>query len=196
MNRFAVARWGLVILALIALTVAGQRWLARLRAGTRALDRAAMVSPREPANAPPPAPAPPALSPPASPAPASGAAPASAEVDPYGMPPPSPDQIRPVPAPPVITPADHRATQAAARELVEHSIARLEKEGQAAAQAGDPETAQRNALRVARLRKRLATLNQEAAQDSQAPQDPRAPQTPRVPQDSQAPSAPQGAPSP
>ncbi len=79
--------------------------------------------------------------------------------DPYGMPPPSPDQIREPPAPHPVTPEEHHQTQQAARELVENGIARLTSEGRKAAQSGDTETAHRNELRVARLRKRLAALS-------------------------------------
>ena len=81
------------------------------------------------------------------------------EADPYGMPPPSPDQIREPPAPQPVSPEEHQKTQQAARELVENGIARLTGEGLKAAQSGDTETAHRNELRVARLRKRLAALS-------------------------------------
>lgn len=89
-------------------------------------------------------------------------APAS-EVDPYGMPPPSPDQIKPRPEPRPSTPEEQRQTQQAATKLIQDSILRLEFEGGRAERAGDPETARRNRIRVERLRKRLALLKQEAA---------------------------------
>jgi hypothetical protein len=63
----------------------------------------------------------------------------------------------------VITTQDHLQTQQAARELVVQGITRLENEGRKAERTGDTETAQRNQLRVARLRKRLAALEQPAA---------------------------------
>lgn len=163
MHRFSVATWGMVALALVALSVGWQRWGGHLGAGARgkAPAPAALESQREPTQS---LPAAPARSAPPPPVNAAAAVSARAETDPYGMPPPSPDQIRPLPERPVATPEDHLATRRAARELVEHGIARLEKEGQAAAQAGDAESARRNELRIARLRQRLATLRQEAAQ--------------------------------
>ena len=117
-------------------------------------------------DAPPPPPAA-AEAPPAAPlpTPASAPRPESAsglpnnQADPYGMPPPSPDQIHEPPAPHPVTPEEHRQTHQAARELVENGIARLTSEGRKAAQSGDTETAHRNELRVARLRKRLAALS-------------------------------------
>lgn len=85
------------------------------------------------------------------------------EVDPYGMPPPSPDQIRPRPEQRAPTAEEQRETRQAAIRLVETSITRLADEGRRAEQAGDAETSRRNQLRVERLRKRLAQLQQEAA---------------------------------
>lgn len=155
MHRFSLATWGMVALAIVVLSVVWQRRGGQLGAGAKVTVPvpAAMESLHEPARS---------SSPP--PASAAAASAASAETDPYGMPPPSPDQIRPLPEPPVVTQQAHLATRQAARELVEHGIARLEKESQAAAQAGDAESARRNELRIARLRQRLATLKQEAAQ--------------------------------
>lgn len=103
----------------------------------------------------------------AAPRPRSSATPSTAadagEVDPYGMPPPSPDQIRPRPEQRAPTAEEQRETRQAAIRLIETSITRLADEGRRAAQAGDSETARRNQLRVERLRKRLTQLQQEAA---------------------------------
>jgi hypothetical protein len=87
----------------------------------------------------------------------------ASEVDPYGMPPPSPDQIRPRPEQRAPTPEEQRQTQQAAVRLIENSILRLEFERGRAERSGDSETARRNVIRVDRLRKRLALLKQEAA---------------------------------
>lgn len=89
--------------------------------------------------------------------------PAASEVDPYGMPPPSPDQIRPRPEQRAPTPEEQKQTQQAATRLIESSILRLDLERGRAERAGDPETARRNQIRVERLRRRLALLKQEAA---------------------------------
>lgn len=91
------------------------------------------------------------------------APPAGSEADPYGMPPPSPDQIRPRPEQRAPTPDEQKQTQQAATRLIENSILRLEFERGRAERAGDSETARRNQIRVERLRKRLALLKQEAA---------------------------------
>lgn len=99
----------------------------------------------------------------AAPRPDAPVAEAQPEVDPYGMPPPSPDQIKPRPEQRAPTPAEQLQTQQAAVALVESSITRLESEGRRAEQAGDTETARRNQIRVERLRKRLGILKQEAA---------------------------------
>lgn len=85
------------------------------------------------------------------------------ELDEYGMPPPSPDQIRPRPEQRPPTPAEQELSRQAAIRLVESSITRLEGEGRSAAQAGDAETALRNRIRVERLRQRLARLKQDPA---------------------------------
>lgn len=159
MRRFSVAMGGIAALALIAWLVAWPRLGSHSGGQAGEPAPAARESRQEPARSLTGAPGPMAPPDQAAAVRAAGTAP-----DPYGMPPPSPDQIRPPPAPPVVTEADHQATRQAARELVEHGIARLEREGQAAAQAGDAELAQRNAVRVARLRKRLATLKQEPAE--------------------------------
>lgn len=87
---------------------------------------------------------------------------ASAEPDPYGMPPPSPDQIKPRPEQREATPEEQRETQKAAQELVESGIAHLENERRQAEQTGDTETARRNQLRIERLRKRLEAFKQQA----------------------------------
>lgn len=89
--------------------------------------------------------------------------PTASEADPYGMPPPSPDQIRPRPEQRQPTPEEQKQTQQAAAKLIENSILRLEFERGRAERAGDSETARRNQIRVDRLRKRLALLKQEAA---------------------------------
>ncbi|MFO0579446.1 MAG: hypothetical protein U1A78_36060 [Polyangia bacterium] len=103
----------------------------------------------------------------AAPRPEPSAAPSTApdagEADPYGMPPPSEDQIRPRPEQRAPTADEQRQTRQAAIRLVETSITRLADEGRRAEQAGDSETARRNQLRVERLRKRLTQLQQEAA---------------------------------
>lgn len=157
MKSLSVGRWWILAVGLFALLAF---WLRPRRP-----DTAPTPLVREEARDRPPAESPTAPRPPAPPdvAPAPAPAAASAEADPYGMPPPSPDQIRPVPEAPVITPQDHQRTRQAARELVESGIARLTEEGRRAEQAGDVETARRDQLRVARLRKRLEVLQQEAA---------------------------------
>lgn len=157
MKSLSVGRWWILAVGLIALLVF---WLRPRRPDTAQTPPVQEESrDRSPADPPiaPRSPTPPDVAP--APAPAA----AGAEADPYGMPPPSPDQIRPVPEAPVITPQDHQRTRQAARELVESGIARLTDEGHRAEQAGDVETARRNQLRVARLRKRLEALQQEAA---------------------------------
>jgi hypothetical protein len=124
------------------------------------------ASEQEPVVAAPPTPAPtPAATAPApAPAPAKEPSPpAGSEADPYGMPPPSQDQIRPRPEQRAPTPEEQKQTQQAATRLIENSILRLEFERGRAERAGDSETARRNQIRVERLRKRLALLKQEAA---------------------------------
>ncbi|HRI54010.1 MAG TPA: hypothetical protein PLW65_27915 [Pseudomonadota bacterium] len=157
MKSLSVGRWWILAVGLFALLAF---WLRPRRPDTAPTPLVREETRDRPPADPPTAPRP--LTPPdVAPAPAPAAA--SAEADPYGMPPPSPDQIRPVPEAPVITPQDHQRTRQAARELVESGIARLTDEGRRAEQAGDVETARRNQLRVARLRKRLEVLQQEAA---------------------------------
>ncbi len=151
MRNFLGGRWWLLLAALVAVLGLWRR-AERPRPGPAVAPGGRAERPVEPAPAAPP-PAPQAAAP-ATPA-------ASSEVDPYGMPPPSPEQIRAVPEPRAITEQEHRQTQQAARELVEQGIARLAAQAQEAARSGDRETAQRNQLRVARLRRRLAELQQQ-----------------------------------
>ena len=157
MKNLSGGKWWILAVALVALLA----WWLRPGRPHTAQTRAVGEQTRD---SPPAAPltTPGALTPPAA-ALAPAPPPVGAEADPYGMPPPSPDQIRPVPEAPVVTPQDHQRTRQAARELVESGIARLTDEGRRAEQAGDAETALRNKLRVARLRKRLEVLQQEAA---------------------------------
>lgn len=157
MKSLSVGRWWILAVALVALLA---WWLRPGRLPTAQTPPVQEETRDSPPAAPPTAPR--SLTPPAA-TPAPAPPEASAEADPYGMPPPSPDQIRPVPEAPVITPQDHQRTRQAARELVESGIARLTDEGRRAELAGDAETARRNQLRVARLRKRLEMLQQEAA---------------------------------
>jgi hypothetical protein len=109
---------------------------------------------------------------PAAPRPDPRGAADAAEVDPYGMPPPSPDQIKPRPEQRASTPQEQRETRQAAIRLVETSITRLLDEGRRAEQAGDGETARRNQIRVERLRKRLEQLQREAASPAPPPEAP------------------------
>lgn len=156
MKNLSVGRWWVLAVALVA-------WLAwwlrpgRLPAEQTPVGEASRDRPPAAPPAAPRTPTPPAAA--RAPAPAA----AGGEADPYGMPPPSPDQIRPAPEAPVVTPQEHQQTRQAARELVESGIARLAAEGRRAELAGDTETAHRNELRVARLRRRLEALQQEAA---------------------------------
>ena len=157
MKYLSVGRWWVLAVVLVALLA---WWLrpGRLHTAPTPLVR------EEARDGPPAAPmtAPRAPTPPtANPAPAPPAA--SAEADPYGMPPPSPDQIRPVPEAPVVTPQDHQRTRQAARAAAASGIARLTDEGRRAGETGQARAALRNKLRVARLRKRLEVLQQEAA---------------------------------
>ena len=154
MNHSSATKWwaAAVAVALIALLVV---WLRPNRPHQTETPLAPEIQ-AEPA-APPPRP---------SPVPAAAKAPptqASAEPDPYGMPPPSPDQIKPRPEQRGSTPEEQRETQKAAQELVESGIAHLENERRQAEQTGDTETARRNQLRIERLRKRLEVLKQQAA---------------------------------
>lgn len=86
---------------------------------------------------------------------------AGADADSEVMPPPSLDQVVEAPARHIPTAEEHQATRRAARDLVESGIARLEDERRQAAQRGDVESAQRNQIRITRLRKRLAELAAE-----------------------------------
>ena len=160
MRQFALGRWWIVIGVMAVGVVAVVALRPRQLPSAQTLPARANVNANAKYDSIPSAVAP-SVSAPA--LPDSAPAAASAEVDPYGMPPPSPEQIRPVPAPPVVTAQEHQATRQAARELVERGIVRLLREGQQAAQRGDAETAQRNQLRVVRLRQRLAALTLEAA---------------------------------
>lgn len=125
--------------------------------------------------APPPAPAPAAPDPAAHPAAAhhdhaaSGAEPAAdpaAEdlVDPETMStlpePPGEDDIAARPAREPLTPEEQRQRNERALALIDRSIERLQTEHDAAAASGDTRTAERNRIRIERLRQRRAALTQ------------------------------------
>lgn len=77
--------------------------------------------------------------------------------------PPAEDEVttRPEQQPP--TPEDQRARRQASIELLDRNIERLETEQKAAEASGDTRTAERNRIRVARMRQRRAALAAEPA---------------------------------
>lgn len=168
MSRGRLAAWlaGAVVAAVVA-------WLGL---GSRAPGDAARTD--TPAPAPAPAAAP-ARDRPALPAAAAGADPGAAPAphehkhgaeaaipeDPGSLPaPPSGDEIAARPERRPTTPEARQDTRQAALELVERSIERLEDERRQAEAAGDTRAAERNRLRIERLRQRRDVLAAELEQ--------------------------------
>lgn len=164
---------------------------ARIAGGLAALAAAGLVAwlmldspaPREPASSDTAAPEPARRAEPARDQPALPAAPAEPgdpparpgveaeqappEDDAVSLPPPPPeDEIALRPEREAATAEDRRATQQAALELVDRSIERLEAEGRQAEAAGDTRAAERNRVRVERLRQRRDALAAELEQAS------------------------------
>jgi hypothetical protein len=77
--------------------------------------------------------------------------------------PPSEDDIATRPEPQPLTPEDQRAQRQASIDLLDRNIERLEAEQKAAEASGDTRTAERNRVRVARMRERRAALAAEPA---------------------------------
>jgi hypothetical protein len=86
-----------------------------------------------------------------------------AETPPALPAPPAEDEIAARPERQPITPAEQVAQRQASIELLDRHIERLEAEQKAAEASGDTRTAERNRIRVARMRDRRAALAAEAA---------------------------------
>ncbi|HWN67879.1 MAG TPA: hypothetical protein VNM90_09570 [Haliangium sp.] len=90
--------------------------------------------------------------------------------DPAALPePPSEDDVAARPERQPITPEEQRAQRQASIDLLERHIQRLEAEQKAAEASGDTRTADRNRIRVERMRQRRATLEAEAAAERASP---------------------------
>jgi hypothetical protein len=75
--------------------------------------------------------------------------------------PPGDDGVAARPEPQALTPEDQRARRQASIDLLDRHIGRLEAEQQAAEASGDTRTAERNRIRVERMRQRRADLAAE-----------------------------------
>lgn len=83
--------------------------------------------------------------------------------------PPTEDEILARPERQPVTPEEQRAQRQASIDLLDRHIERLEAEQKAAEASGDTRTADRNRIRVARMRERRAALAAEQAAGSPSP---------------------------
>lgn len=152
-----------LVLGVLALALATFLWL---RDAPVSSHRVAPVASARPTSSSTPRPVAPPPTPHMAPI-AADAVPTALEPDePELLPPPTADQIAPRPERVEATPDEVRAQKLASLDLITRGIERLEREREAAARAGDAETARLNVHRIERLRRRSAELEDELASDA------------------------------